>query len=258
MIRPWKVVLSVAAGAAVLPSAAMAAPTITINTPQSGAAYAKGAAVTVDFSCSADAVSCVATKEASATVIANGSALDTSTVGNSWITVTARDAAGSQSVAQSAYSITEGGNGGPGGEVPATLHLDLGTPTAFSPFVPGLTKDYFATLNASIISTAGDATLTVNDAATTNVGKLVNGSFALPTAVQAGAAKVPTDGTPTPAPAGYAPLGGASAPTTLLTYDGPVSGSAAITFKQVIAATDALRTGSYSKTLTFTLSTTNP
>ena len=29
-------------------------------------------------------------------------------------------------------------------------------------------------------------------------------------------------------------------------------------FKQDIAATDALRTGSYSKTLTFTLSTTNP
>ena len=31
-----------------------------------------------------------------------------------------------------------------------------------------------------------------------------------------------------------------------------------ITFRQPIAATDALRTGSYAKTLTFTLSTTNP
>ena len=31
-----------------------------------------------------------------------------------------------------------------------------------------------------------------------------------------------------------------------------------IAFKQAIGATDALRTGSYSKTLTFTLSTTNP
>ena len=31
-----------------------------------------------------------------------------------------------------------------------------------------------------------------------------------------------------------------------------------ITFKQHVDATDALRTGSYSKTLTFTLSTTNP
>jgi hypothetical protein len=32
----------------------------------------------------------------------------------------------------------------------------------------------------------------------------------------------------------------------------------AITFKQLVKNTDALRTGSYSKTLTFTLSTTNP
>jgi hypothetical protein len=31
-----------------------------------------------------------------------------------------------------------------------------------------------------------------------------------------------------------------------------------ITFKQLIKRTDPLRTGSYSKTLTFTLSTTNP
>ena len=39
----------------------------------------------------------------------------------------------------------------------------------------------------------------------------------------------------------------------------PVSNApATITFKQAIAATEPLRTGSYSKTLTFTLSTTNP
>jgi hypothetical protein len=31
-----------------------------------------------------------------------------------------------------------------------------------------------------------------------------------------------------------------------------------LAFKQPIAATDALRTGSYAKMLTFTLSTTNP
>ena len=42
-------------------------------------------------------------------------------------------------------------------------------------------------------------------------------------------------------------------------WTGPVSNaSVAITFRQAIAATDALRTGSYSKTLTFTLSTTAP
>jgi amidase len=31
-----------------------------------------------------------------------------------------------------------------------------------------------------------------------------------------------------------------------------------IAFKQLVKATDPLRTGSYAKTLTFTLSTTNP
>ena len=46
---------------------------------------------------------------------------------------------------------------------------------------------------------------------------------------------------------------------TLLTYAGPVSNSAVtLTFKQAIGANEALRTGTYSKTLTFTLSTTTP
>ena len=40
---------------------------------------------------------------------------------------------------------------------------------------------------------------------------------------------------------------------------GPTSNeSVPVTFKQAIGANDALRTGTYSKTLTFTLSTTTP
>jgi hypothetical protein len=43
------------------------------------------------------------------------------------------------------------------------------------------------------------------------------------------------------------------------TWTGPASNDpVTIAFKQHVDATDALRTGSYSKTLTFTLSTTNP
>ena len=43
------------------------------------------------------------------------------------------------------------------------------------------------------------------------------------------------------------------------TWNGPVSnGTSTLTFTQPIAATDALRTGSYTKTLVFTLSTTSP
>ena len=255
MIRPWKVFVSAAVGAAILPCSAIAAPTITITTPESGKAYAKGSTLTLAYTCSADAVSCTATKGSDPAVLASGAALDTSTIGSSWITVTAKDAGNSTVQSQSTFSISEGGTDP--GNVPATLNLNLGAPTAFAPFVPGLTRDYFATLNAQIVSTAGDLTLTVNDASTTNVGKLVNGGHALPQVVQAGAVKVPATGT-TPAPSAYAPLGGASTPTPLLTYDGPVSGSAAITFKQPVAETDALRTGSYTKTLTFTISTTTP
>ena len=43
------------------------------------------------------------------------------------------------------------------------------------------------------------------------------------------------------------------------TWSAPTSGEAVpVTFKQAIGANDALRTGSYAKTLTFTLSTTTP
>jgi hypothetical protein len=46
---------------------------------------------------------------------------------------------------------------------------------------------------------------------------------------------------------------------TLQTYSGPVSNDVlSIPFSQAIGASDALRTGSYTKTLTFTLSTTTP
>jgi hypothetical protein len=46
----------------------------------------------------------------------------------------------------------------------------------------------------------------------------------------------------------------------LLTYNGPTAGADPVTlgFRQAIGATDTLRAGTYSKTLTFTLSTTQP
>jgi hypothetical protein len=43
------------------------------------------------------------------------------------------------------------------------------------------------------------------------------------------------------------------------TYGAPVSNDVVtVQFRQPVSSTDALRTGVYSKTLTFTLSTTNP
>jgi hypothetical protein len=59
--------------------------------------------------------------------------------------------------------------------------------------------------------------------------------------------------------ASFAAVGGSAAPTPVLTYSGPTSNdNVAMTFQQHIGSTDALRTGTYTKTLTFTLSTTNP
>ena len=54
----------------------------------------------------------------------------------------------------------------------------------------------------------------------------------------------------------FAPVGGS---TALKSWSAPTSNeSVPVTFKQSIGANDALRTGSYTKTLTFTLSTTTP
>ncbi len=131
--------------------------------------------------------------------------------------------------------------------MPATLSLTLGTPANFGAFTPGVARDYNASTAASIISTAGDATLSVADPSSTNTGKLVNGSFTLAQPVQAGTGTA------------LAAVGGSAAPTTLKTWSAPTSNeSVTINFRQSIGANEALRTGTYSKTLTFTLSTTNP
>ena len=50
-----------------------------------------------------------------------------------------------------------------GGTVPATLSLTLGAPAAFGAFTPGIAKEYTASTTATVISSAGDATLTVAD-----------------------------------------------------------------------------------------------
>jgi hypothetical protein len=57
----------------------------------------------------------------------------------------------------------------------------------------------------------------------------------------------------------FAAVGGSGSPTQVLSYSGPVSNDpVTLNFRQAINQTDALRTGAYSKTLTFTLSTTQP
>ena len=115
-----------------------------------------------------------------------------------------------------------------GGTVPATLSLTLGAPASFGAFTPGVDKTYSASTTADVVSTAGDAALSVSDP-----GHLANGAFSLPDALQVSLSKASWN-----APVSHDPV--------------------TIGFSQHIGANAALRTGSYSRTLTFTLSTTTP
>jgi arylsulfatase A-like enzyme len=120
------------------------------------------------------------------------------------------------------------GAGEAGGSVPSTLSLTLGPAASFGAFAPGVTKEYSAQTTAGVTSTAGDAALSFSDP-----GHLTNGAFSLPSPLVVELSKS--------------------------AWAGPASNDAvAIGFRQHIDAGDALRTGAYSKTLTFTLSTTNP
>jgi hypothetical protein len=115
-----------------------------------------------------------------------------------------------------------------GGTVPATLSLTLGGAASFGAFTPGVAKEYTASTTATVTSSAGDATLSVSDP-----GHLANGAFTLPAPLQVAFSRS--------------------------SWTAPVSNDAVmVTFKQQVNANDALRTGSYARTLTFTLATTTP
>src|SRR5262249_35353250 len=104
----------------------------------------------------------------------------------------------------------------------------LGPAASFGAFTPGVSKDYAASTSATVTSTAGDAALSVS-----GPDRLTNGSFAL-------ASPLTITGVP-------------RAWSVSVSNDGFVIG-----FAQHIDANEALRTGTYATTLTFTLSTTSP
>ena len=113
--------------------------------------------------------------------------------------------------------------------------------------------DSTAPLSADVISTAGDAALSVSDASSVATGRLVNGAFALTQPLQVKATSAAATSS------GYGALTGAASPRMLLTYAGPITNDAVtLGFKQSIGSSEPLRTGNYGKTLTFTLSTTTP
>ena len=199
-------------------SADTIAPTITITGFPE--VIRTGTPVTPDFACAdeQDLVECVATP------------VETTTPGTYTFRVTAKDAAGNEATATRAYRVVAFTDtpGSVVGTVPATLSLSLGAPATFGAFAPGIAREYTASTKATVTSTAGDAALTTSDP-----GRLTNGAFTL-------AQPLRVEITPS-------------------TWSGPVAnGEASIVFKQTIGLTEPLRTGSYSRTVTFTLTTTNP
>ena len=124
------------------------------------------------------------------------------------------------------------------GIVVPTLSLTLGAPASFGAFTAGVARDVHGVAAANVVSTAGDAALSVADPSTNATGRLVNGAFSLAQPLQAQASSAGGVG------AAFAAVGGSAAPTHLLTYSGPVSNDAVtLSFRQSIAANEALRTG---------------
>lgn len=249
MFRQCKGAVAVLAALAVVPAGtALAAPTITVTTPAQGETFTVGQVVPAAFACEA-ATTCVGT-------VANGSPIDTATEGTKTFRVDASDAEGGTASVERTYTVVPV-TGPVGGDTPATLVLTLGPAPAFSPFIPALGREYTTTSTATMTSTAENATLSVADPSSNATGRLVNGAYALESPLHITAAPSSPDAGGTPAAGGA--VGGSASPTSLITYNGPLgSETATLTFRQAIGATEPLRTGSYGKTLTFTLSTTAP
>jgi hypothetical protein len=222
----------------------LSGPAIDVTSPVEGKDYAVGAVVPAVFTC---------TDESGVESCTGQSAnIDTATTGAHTYTVTGKDTAGNVTTKTVTYNVLhDDADGNVSGSVPGTLSLTVGAPASFGAFTPGVARSYDASTTANVVSTAGDATLSVADPAATNAGHLVNGAFALPQALQARALNAASPGTV------FANV--SNAPLSLLSYGGPISNDpVSLQFRQAIGSTDALRTGTYNKTLVFTLSTTSP
>ncbi len=178
---------------------------------------------------------------------ANGFAVTPTNVPTTGLTVdTVKQQVADMAMEFFAAKLARAAGGGVSVSVPATLSLTLGPAASFGAFTPGVDRSYDASTTANVISTAGDAALSVTDPSGIATGRLVNGAFALAEPLQVRANS-----------AAFAPL--STAPLSLLSYNAPISnGAVTLGLRQHIGANEAVRTGAYGKTLTFTLSTTSP
>ena len=137
--------------------------------------------------------------------------------------------------------------------MPTVLSLRLANQLAtLGSITPGIGRDYDAACAATITSTAGDATLSVADVSN-GTGRLANGTSELASPLLVRATNAANPNTV------FAPLTGASNPLTLLTWSTWFSNdTVTIGIRQRIAQNEPLLAGGYSKTITFTLSTSTP
>ena len=103
-----------------------------------------------------------------------------------------------------------------GGTVPGVLALNIAGSGNFGTFVPGVTRDYTASLAATATSTASAAVLTVRDPSATATGHLVNGTSALRSPLQVRATDAANPDT------AYAPLSETGARVNLLAFPAPI------------------------------------
>ena len=71
-----------------------------------------------------------------------------------------------------------------GGTVPGVLALTFGAVPSLGTFMPGVDRDYTASVAATVTSSATAAALTVRDPSATATGHLVNGAAVMPQALQ--------------------------------------------------------------------------
>ena len=123
----------------------------------------------------------------------------------------------------------------------------------FGAFTPGVARDYVTSMIAEITTTSGDATLSVADPSAIAPGHLVNGTFVLAQPLKIRANNAANTGT------AYTALNETNAPLNILSYSGPTTNDrVTLGLQQSIGAAESLRSGSYAKSLTFTLATTTP
>ena len=134
------------------------------------------------------------------------------------------------------------------GNVGTVLSLTLGSSASFGSFTPAFGRNYDAATSANVVSTAANAALTVVGSGHGQPG-------------QAGQRRVRA----VPAAAGPREHRAVPGPGRLAAHAwrrtrSPTAGADAVTvgFRQAILSNEVLRAGTYGKTLTFTVATTEP